>query len=211
MSMPVDAIDLIGRLDALGVRLSLDDGRLLVDAPLGAITAEIRETLRASRDEIISRLNQREAGRSTSAPHRELESANGTDGDAAAQALTDALLRLRAGGSRRLQHWEDDRLRALVNWHLALAFGRAGRDGFRRHIPASMSGLSDDDLAALTDWDALATLEKTLWRTDPESAARMGEGVQRLAAWWNARRGRGVGSNPRPVSRPDGVQEKLHG
>ena len=54
----------------------------------------------------------------------------------------------------------------MIGWHLALAFGRSGAGGFRRHLPRPLGRLTDEDLVALVDWPTLATLEETLWRID---------------------------------------------
>jgi hypothetical protein len=111
------------------------------------------------------------------------EVANPTDGPSPL-----VLARLRAAISKRLRHWEDERLIALAVWHLALAFERGGASDFRRHLPRSLAGLTNDDLADLVDWPSLATLEQVLWTSDPEDAERLSRGAQRLATWWNKRR-----------------------
>ena len=103
-------------------------------------------------------------------------------------AATLAVARWRATVSPGQRPWEDERLRALACWHLAVAFDRGGPSGFRRHLPRSLARLSDEELAALVDWEAMATLEQLAWEVDPDTAARLGRGAQRLAAWWNARR-----------------------
>jgi hypothetical protein len=108
--------------------------------------------------------------------------------DASTTAL--AMARVRAGLSKRLQHWEDERLQVLVLWNLVIAFDRGSATGFRRHLVPALASLADGDLATLVDWSTLATLEERLWASDPVAAEPVSRGVQRLATWWNARRSR---------------------
>ncbi|MFI2437497.1 amino acid adenylation domain-containing protein [Streptomyces sp. NPDC018693] len=53
------AQDLIAELHRLGIRLRLNDGRLDVVAPAGALTAELRDRLRTHRDELLAALRAR--------------------------------------------------------------------------------------------------------------------------------------------------------
>ena len=112
-----------------------------------------------------------------------------------APALVLVLTRVRVGLSPGLRHWEDERLLALANWHLVVAFGRTGGHGFRRHLPRSLADLTDEEVAVLVDWRALATLEQVLWANDPEQAAQVSRGTDRLATWWNRRRASAGGTH----------------
>lgn len=104
--------------------------------------------------------------------------------------VAEVTVRLRARLSKRLQHWEDDRLQALALWHLVVAFERSGASGFRRHLPAAVAALSDDELAVLVDWPSLAAMEQAAFVSDPETGALLSRGARKLAGWWNARRTR---------------------
>ena len=118
------------------------------------------------------------------------------------------MARLRQRVSKGLRHWEDDRLLALVNWHLAVAFDRAGPRGFRRHLPPSLAGLTDEDLAGLVDWERLRALEHSLWEGNDQQAGEVSRGASHLASWWNRLRAlqqaaRRAGTTPQsPDSNP---------
>ena len=56
---------LLGRLRALGLRLALEDGRLKVNAPKGALTDAIKATIAARREDIIRALRAPGAAQDT--------------------------------------------------------------------------------------------------------------------------------------------------
>ena len=168
--------ELLATLQQRGVILRVEGDRLRVDAPKGTLSADDRAALTSHKAHLIAALTS-----DGDTSHR--------DEPTFTAATAAALGRLREGLSRGLRRWEDERLLVLVGWHLALAFGRGGAGGFRRHLPPSLRRLTDEDLAALVDWATLATLEKTLWKIDPDAAERLSRGAQRLAAWCNARAG----------------------
>lgn len=124
-----------------------------------------------------------------------------------------AMARWRAMLAKKLRHWDDAHLQALAAWNIVMAFDRADAAGFRRHLVPSLAALSDEDLAALIDWPTLATLEESLWRSDPTAAGHVSRGAQRLAAWWNARRA-GHGTNTivdMTPDQPDDQQSRFPG
>ena len=197
------AHDLLADLTARGVQLTAQGGRLHVDAPAGVLTEELRAALVSRKADLLALLARsneineiNEPGTDQETP-TSLNSSNSYDvGETMAATTAAAIARWRAGLGRRLQHWEDDRLLALVAWHLMVAFDRGGERTFRRHLPRSLAQLTDEDLAAIVDWPSLATLEQALWQSDPEMAARINRGAQKLAAWWNKqRRSQPSGSN----------------
>jgi hypothetical protein len=147
------------------------------------------------------------------APHERNENnEQSRQDDVSATAL--AMARVRAGLSKRLQHWEDERLHALVLWNLVIAFDRGSATGFRRHLVPALTALTDSDLAALIDWPTLATLEQRLWETDPAAAEPVSRGAQKLAAWWNARQSppSATEAQARPPTRtPQGDGRRLDG
>ena len=54
---PKDAVgDILAELGALGIRLSVDDGRLKVNAPKGALNDTLKAAIASHREEIITRL-----------------------------------------------------------------------------------------------------------------------------------------------------------
>ena len=108
----------------------------------------------------------------------------GSVGGAAARVIA----RWRAMLSAGLRQWDDARLMALAGWHLVMAFDRGGAKNFRRYLPRSLAALTDDELGQVVNWPALATLERTLWEQDPDTARYVTRGANQLAGWWNERR-----------------------
>jgi hypothetical protein len=51
------AAELLSLFKHLGIRLEVHDGRLMVDAPKGVMTPELREALVAHRDELLAMLH----------------------------------------------------------------------------------------------------------------------------------------------------------
>lgn len=184
----MNAETLLRELEERGVVLRASGDRLQVDAPAGAVSDEAKQALTALKANLLTLLS---AAESPAPP------------DAG-----DAVMRLREGLSRGLRHWEDDRLVALALWHLALAFQRGGACGFRRHLPPSLARLTDDELWALVDWPTLATLERALYQSAGEEAARLSSGAQQLAAWWNARPARST-KNARSSDRASSTVTEL--
>src|SRR3954466_6077477 len=56
-----DVITVINRLAGAGIDLKLKEGRLVTEAPEGAITADVAESIRASKQKIIEFLRTRDA------------------------------------------------------------------------------------------------------------------------------------------------------
>ena len=175
---------LLRELRSRGAVVTAEGGRLRVDAPTGVVTEALRGELAACKADLVAVLAGAGAIGAMGDPGGD---AKGQAGDAAMQVSPTALLRLRAGLSRGLRRWDDAHLVALVAWHLAVAFDRGGANGFRTFLPPALARLTDAVLGQLVDWPSLATLEETLWRSDPEVAARIGQGARQLATWWNAR------------------------
>src|SRR5208282_3688664 len=64
----MSALGLLSRLRSLGISLTTKDGQLRLKAPPGVLTPELRNELKAQKDEILSLLNDaRAAGRSRQA------------------------------------------------------------------------------------------------------------------------------------------------
>ena len=206
--------ELLNHLQALGVRLTVAGERLRVDAPVGVLTADLREALATHKTEVMAVLAQRnefnemnESRLAALTPHslRSLNSSPSSGEAGTSGALPKAgapdravVARWRRVLSKGLRHWDDETLTALASWHLVVAFDRGGAGRFRQYLPASLTQLTDDELAAIIDWPALAMLEATLRRNDAREAAKLSRGAQRLAAWWNARPGRSAPLSAQP-------------
>jgi hypothetical protein len=197
----MSAVELVRTLEQQGVQLWIEDERLRFRAPRGVLTDKLRQAIERERADLIALLADTapstEGTKGTNADVRvaatdfsafsSFSQQVANDDDTAAAA---AMARWRVALSKRLQHWDDEHLQALAVWNIVVAFDRAGATGFRRHLAPSLAVLSDDDIAALVDWPTLATLEQRLWQTNPETAAPVSRGAQKLATWWNARRNR---------------------
>ena len=188
--------DLIGELTTRGIQVMAHGDRLRVSAPVGSLTDELRSALATHKAELIKRLEQsheinefNELSPPEPSPTSLNSSISSQEADATLMAdTTAAVARWRAGLKHSLQRWDDEQLVALAGWHLVMAFDRGGTKDFRRHLPRSLAQLTDEDVAAIVDWPSLATLETSVWPSDPEIAVRISRGAQKLAAWWNAAR-----------------------
>jgi hypothetical protein len=184
------------QLDALGVRLSVQGERLRVEAPAGVLTSELRQAIARHKVDLMALLsgpNEIDEFNEVGDRGELLTSLNSSisslvDDSLLLDDVTAAVARWRSGLKRSLQQWDDDHLVALAGWHLVVGFGRGGPKDFRRYLPRSLANLTDTELAAIVDWSSMATLEQTMWRSDPTLAARISRGAQKLATWWHARR-----------------------
>jgi hypothetical protein len=188
--------ELLAELDALGVQLSVQGDRLRVQAVAGVLTDDLRQAIARCKPDLLARLsnpNEFNEMYELSTPAWSPTSLNSSNSSQKADGTlmadtTATVARWRAGLKHSLQKWDDEQLVALAGWHLVMAFDRGGATAFRRHLPRSLAQLTDADLAAIVDWPSLATLEASTWPSDPEIAARISRGAQKLAAWWNAQR-----------------------
>jgi hypothetical protein len=192
----VTPAELVAALQAVGVELWVDDApQLRYRAPAGALFPELRQAVAADRAAVIAYVRAAVAGTTGTEGTQGTKGGDDTGGDLSAlssfsggddaptAAQEEALLHLRRGLTPSLARWDDQRLIALVCWHLALAFDRGGKRGFRRYLPASLAALCDAELANLVDWIGLATLERALWQRDPERAAPVSRGASHLGSW----------------------------
>lgn len=199
-SIEQEARALIARLRGEGVRLTVTDGRVRVEPPLGRIAIEDKHALERARDTVRALLLQEHEFDELNEPGKArgiVPSSNSLNSSAFASAQfrrSAILARVRTRASARLRAMSDEDLQAVCDWHILHAFAQGKAANFRRFLPPALQGLTDDEVVDLVDWAGIATLEAVFNRRGAGEATLVRRAAHDLAVWWNSHQ-------PQPAAR----------